>query len=119
MTNGVSQLGTIECVEMEFVDTVMAQSGYLLDGYVRCDQATGLRIIIETGESLGKPVGDLRSAARGKPRHLGKTRDRQNTGDDTDVDASSNTAITEAQVIVRVEEKLGDGARGTGIDFLA
>src|SRR5579872_5998112 len=52
MTDGISQLRTIERIEMKLPHPVILQSLYLLDGHTRSDHPAGIGVVIESLEPL-------------------------------------------------------------------
>jgi hypothetical protein len=117
VTNGVRELGSIQGIEMELVNAVLAQSLHLFDGHVRSNHAAGFRIVIQSVESFPQPARHGCTAALGKTQQLRKARDRQDPGNEIRVNARGHASIAIAQEDVRVEEELGDGAAGTRVHF--
>ena len=117
MANRVDQFGPVQSIEVKLIDAVLTQLLHLLDGHIRGDHAARIRIILQSVEAAAQPIRHAGAAARGEAQQLRKARDGQDAGDDVDLDASRRAAIAIAQEQIRLEEELGDGAAGTGVDL--
>src|SRR6188768_1558305 len=56
VADGVGELGAVQCVEMELVDSVLLQLVHLLDGDRGRDQLARLGIVVESVEAMLQPV---------------------------------------------------------------
>src|SRR5579862_3198593 len=111
------ELGAVERVEMEFVDPALAQPATLQCGDIDRDRRAGFRIILEPLEAQREPFRNGRAAHRGEFLHLRKIGDRQDAGDDRNIDSGGARAIEQAEEGAVIEEELRDGTAGAGIDL--
>src|SRR5579863_3688171 len=93
MANGVGQFRTIQGIEMEFLDAVLAQALHLFDRHVRGNHPPRLRIVIQSVEALAQPCRHGCTATLGKAQQLWKTRDRQNTRYEPRANTGGRTSI--------------------------
>ena len=77
----------------------------------------GLGILVQPLEPLGHPTGNRSAAPRRKPRDLLERMDRLDARHDRRGDPRRPRPFDETEVIVVVEEHLGDGARRAGIEL--
>src|SRR6185437_3007115 len=118
VTDGVSQLGTIERVEVKVAHAVTRQLLHLINGNTGCDEAPRLGIVLQTVKALLEPVGDLRSTTLRHARQRWESRDGHHSRDDGDIDTGGGATVAKAQKDLSVKEKLRDGTRGARIDLL-
>ena len=117
MTDGVGELGTVQGVEMKFLDAVLTQALHLLDRDVGRDHAARLRILIQSVEPAAQPLGYRRSATLRKTQHVREPRDGKNPRHDVRADPRGCAPIAIPQEHVRVEKELRDRAIGARVDF--
>src|ERR1700690_2460272 len=116
MTDREGQVGAVQGVEMELMDSLAYQSLDLADRERRGDHAPGVRILLEPLEARAQPVRHERTATLREAQHLRHARDRQDAGDEAGRDPGGGAAVAEAQEHRSVEEELRDGARRTGLE---
>src|SRR5262249_17809342 len=117
VTDCVSQLSAIQCVEVEIAHTVSYQRVHLFDGDTGGDEAAGLRILFQPMESIAQPRWNSRSATLGKTQHLRKTGDGQNPRNNRRGDSGSLASVAKTQEYIGVVEELGDGSRRARVDL--
>ena len=74
-----------------------------------------MTLIVEALETLGQAARHLGAGALGEIAHLLEILHRHDAGHDRNIDARLAHTIDKAQIMLVVEEELGDGACGTGI----
>ncbi len=66
MTDGVSQIGAIECVKVEILDAAGVQHPALFGGDAGGNQFSGFRVIIQALEQVCQPVRYIGAAQGGE-----------------------------------------------------
>ena len=117
MADRVDQIGAVHGVEVEIGDAAVDEIEHLLGGDRGGDELAGGRIVIEAVEALGQPIRHRGAAARRERLGLLEILHRQDAGHDRHVDAAGAHPVEIAEVVVVLEEELGDRARRAGIDL--
>ena len=117
MGYGIGEVGAVQGVEVELVDPALFQTAALVGHHRRSHQLACFRVVIEALEKIGQPVGYLGAAKAGKFPDLCEIRDRQEARDDRHGDPGRAGPVQKPEIVVNIEEKLGDGAAGPTIDF--
>ena len=102
---------------MQVVDAAVDQVDDLLGADRRRHQPARRRIVFEPVEALGEPG---RHARPGLAREVGgllEVQHRHDARHDRDRDPGRRGDVEEAQIGAVVEEELGDGAVGAGVDL--
>src|SRR6202171_1862740 len=117
MADRIDKIGAVHCVEMKIPDAVIDEIENLFGGDRRGDEFSRLRIVVETFETIGKPLRDRSSGPPGELRRLLETLHRNNTRDNRDVDSPSTHLFYKTQIDFVFEKELGDRPARAGIDL--
>src|SRR5579883_2236321 len=111
VTDRVNQIGAIHGVEVKIGHAAVQEIEYLLGGNRGGDQLARCRIVIEAVETVGEPVGNGSAAARRECACGFEVLNRQDSGNDRDVDARRPHAIEIPEIETVLEKELRDGPR--------
>src|SRR5262249_50063929 len=118
MADGVDEISAVQRIEMKLRDAAIDQTHHLLGGDRCGNEVSRLLIVLEALESVAEPIRHARRGLLRKAPDLLEIMDGDYAGNDGDGDAAIAHAIEVAEEHLIIEEELGDGARGAGIDFL-
>src|SRR4051794_30630146 len=111
------QVGAVHGVEVEGVDAVLGELLHLAGGAGSRHQLAGIRIVAEAVELFREPGRHRGAGAGDEVAGLFEIVHRHDAGHDRDGDAARAHPVEIAKIQVVVEEHLGDGAVGAGIDL--
>src|SRR5262249_14874261 len=117
MADGVNQIGPVQRIEVKLGDAAVDQTHDLFGGNSGSNQITGLLILFQAFKSVTEPIGNACSRFLRKTGHLFETMDGNDAWHDGDGDAAIAHAVEIAEEHLVVEEELGDGADGAGVDL--
>src|SRR4029078_8120951 len=109
--------GTVQRVAVELGDALIDQAKNALRGHSGSAQMACLLIFVEPFEAAPNPVRDTRTRFRGEPGYLLEILDWNETGHDRQGDAARLHPVEKTEIDFVVEEELGDGGGGAGIDL--
>uniref|UniRef100_A0A0N4ZXP4 EF-hand domain-containing protein n=1 Tax=Parastrongyloides trichosuri TaxID=131310 RepID=A0A0N4ZXP4_PARTI len=116
-TDRIDQLGPVQGVEVEVRKALFLQAGAGLGGDGGGQQLARLRVVVQPVEVASQPVGQGRAARRRHPLQARKVGHRHDAGDQGNGHPRRPHPVAETQEGLDVEEELGHGARGAGVDL--
>src|ERR1700741_4896545 len=108
MANRDNQVGSIELLEMEFMNTVRMKPPALLGGERGRNETARVRVVVEPFEMRPHPGRNRGAARRSHALQLREIRHRQNPGHNWYPDPRSTGAVAETQEYVDIEKELRD-----------
>src|SRR5579871_4859157 len=117
MADREHEIGAVHGVEMKGVDAVLVELLHLPRGNRRGDELAGLGVVVEAVKFFGEPVRHRGAGAGNKIPRLLEIVHRHDARHDRNIDAAGANAVEIAEVEIVIEEDLGNGARGAGIDL--
>lgn len=117
MADGVSQLAAVERVEVEIFHAFAGQDFNHIDGDTGGNEVARALVVVQAFIHLRQPFRDFDVGYLCHFAELLEVGNRQDAGNDFDVDAQHHAAVAEAQVAFHIEEELGDDVVRARIDF--
>ena len=117
MADGIDEVGAVQRVEMKLGDALIDEAEDLLCGDGRRDEMLRVLVVLKALEATAEPVRHARPRPRRKARDLLEIMDGDETGHDRHGDTGGAHAVEIAEEHLVVEEELGDGRAGAGVDL--
>ena len=117
MADREHEVRAVHGVEMKGIDAVLGEFLHLAGRDGGRHQLAGLGVVVEAVEFFRQPVRHRGAGAGDEIARLLEIVHRHDAGHDRNIDAAGANPVEVAEVEVVVEEHLGDGAGGAGIDL--
>src|SRR5882757_7448456 len=117
MADGEHEVRAVHGVEVKGVDAMLGEFLHLAGGHGGRHQFSGLGIVVEAVELFREPTRHRGAGAGHEIAGLLEIVHRHDAGHDRNRDTARPNPVEIAKIQVVVEEHLGDGAGGAGIDL--